>query len=127
LSTLALEICIGYVLNKPVNSNSDANRSLFSKSKLYAETSQLSECSTRNEIEKYGSYFGLSFNTNITGPFLRIEAFSDESVQPIGYLTAFIRPFPLGLLHLDAIKVKNHRYHYHYCLAAIRKYFTIAS
>ena len=61
------------------------------------------------DIEDYAKISGLTLNCTSTGPFLRIEAFPIGETELIGYLTAFIRPVPFGLFHLDTIKVKNRR------------------
>ena len=62
------------------------------------------------EIEEYAKLSGLQLKATETGPLLRLEAtpLSDPS-SPIGYLTAFIRPVPFKLFHLDTIQVKNRR------------------
>jgi len=74
---------------------------------------------TFDRLEKYANVCGLRLQIRSTGPYLRIEAFptlpssslavSMPQPQPIGYLTAFIRPFPPLLFHLDTIQVKNRR------------------
>lgn len=61
------------------------------------------------DIEEYAKVSGLILNCTTTGPSLRIEAFPIGETELIGYLTAFIRPIPFGLFHLDTIKVKNRR------------------
>ena len=60
-------------------------------------------------IEEYAKVSGLTLNCTTNGPLLRIEAFPKGETELIGYLTAFIRPLPFGLFHLDTIKVKNRR------------------
>lgn len=61
-------------------------------------------------IEYYAKLKGLTLKSSVNGPLLRLEAFSSEdNIKPVGYLTAFIRPVPLGTLHLDTIQVKNRR------------------
>ena len=60
-------------------------------------------------IERYAKVSGLILNCTTNGPLLRIEAFPIGETELIGYLTAFIRPLPFGLFHLDTIKVKNRR------------------
>ena len=62
-----------------------------------------------SDIEDYAAVSGLKLNCTTTGPFIRIEAFPIGDTELIGYLTAFIRPLPFGLFHLDTIKVKNRR------------------
>lgn len=78
---------------------------------------------TISEIEEYAKLVGLRIQTYSTGPLLRLEAFpinnspkiipgvrSDgNDDKPIGYLTAFIRPIPSNLLHLETIQVQNRR------------------
>ena len=76
---------------------------------------------TFKDIEDYAKISGLTLNCTTTGPFLRIEAFPTGEVELIGYLTAFIRPLPFGLFHLDTIKVKNRRQN----LGYVRKNWTI--
>jgi len=63
------------------------------------------------ELEEYAKASGLRLKSVATGPVLRIEAFPicNNEDEPIGYLTAFLRPFPFGLFHLDTIQVKNRR------------------
>ena len=74
-----------------------------------------------SDIEEYAKVSGLILNCTTTGPFLRIEAFPIGDTELIGFLTAFIRPLPFGLFHLDTIKVKNRRQN----LGYIRKNWTI--
>jgi hypothetical protein len=63
---------------------------------------------THSEIERFASFSNLRIKSTIIGPSLKLEAISkDDSV--VGYLTAFIRPIPFKLFHLDTIQVKNHR------------------
>jgi hypothetical protein len=76
---------------------------------------------TFKDIEDYAKISGLTLNCTTTGPFLRIEAFPTGETELIGYLTAFIRPLPFGLFHLDTIKVKNRRQN----LGYVRKNWTI--
>lgn len=74
------------------------------------------------DIEEYAKVSGLFISITTTGPFLRLEAFpiiGDHEL--IGYLTAFIRPLPFGLFHLDTIRVKNRRQN----LGYIRKNWAI--
>ena len=74
-----------------------------------------------SDIEEYAKVSGLILNCTTTGPLLRIEAFPIGDTELIGYLTAFIRPIPFGLFHLDTIKVKNRRQN----LGYLRKNWTI--
>lgn len=76
---------------------------------------------TISDIEDYAKISGLTLNCTATGPLLRIEAFPTGDAELIGYLTAFIRPLPFGLFHLDTIKVKNRRQN----LGYMRKNWTI--
>lgn len=76
---------------------------------------------TISDIEDYAKISGLTLNCTATGPLLRIEAFPTGDEELIGYLTAFIRPLPFGLFHLDTIKVKNRRQN----LGYVRKNWTI--
>jgi hypothetical protein len=76
---------------------------------------------TISDIEDYAKISGLTLNCTATGPLLRIEAFPTGDEELIGYLTAFIRPLPFGLFHLDTIKVKNRRQN----LGYMRKNWTI--
>jgi uroporphyrinogen-III synthase len=67
---------------------------------------------TLAEVEEYGRLMGLKIKAVVTGPLLRLEAaplVDAEFSSPIGYLTAFIRPVPFKLFHLDTIQVKNRR------------------
>ena len=89
---------------------------------LYGNTAN-NEYMTISEIEEYAKLIGLRIQTYSTGPLLRLEAFpinntpkiipgvrSDSNDdKPIGYLTAFIRPIPSNLLHLETIQVQNRR------------------
>ena len=61
------------------------------------------------EIQEYAKLSSLKLVATETGPYLRLEAFPAGSNELIGYLTAFIRPFPFGMLQLDTIQVKNRR------------------
>ena len=62
------------------------------------------------EIEELGIINGIIMKPEIGPLSLRIDAYSisDPSTR-IGYLSAFIRPFPFGLLQLDTIQVANRR------------------
>lgn len=70
-----------------------------------------------SKIEEYAGICGLRLQVTSTGPYLRIEAFPTSNslmspnahAQPIGFLTAFIRPIPPLLFHLDTIQVQNRR------------------
>lgn len=93
---------------------------VFSQS-LYAGNKNEDEFFSLSDIEDYGKVSGLTLNCTSTGPFLRIEAFPIGDPELIGYLTAFIRPLPFGLFHLDTIKVKNRRQN----LGYVRKNWTI--
>jgi hypothetical protein len=68
---------------------------------------------TRQELDEFGQTIGIRISSKVTGPFLRLEAFPLDALAadnaPIGYLTAFVRPYPLGLLQLDTIQVRNRR------------------
>jgi hypothetical protein len=64
---------------------------------------------TTEDIENYAKYSGLRIESKPNGPFLRLEAFPVDSSESIGYLTAFMRPVPLGLLQLETIQVENRR------------------
>jgi len=77
--------------------------------RLWASGSEHNFMSIR-DIEEYARISGLKLKASETGPALRLEAapLSDPD-SPIGYLTAFIRPLPLKLFHLDTIQVKNRR------------------
>lgn len=61
------------------------------------------------EVLEYAKMSSLDLKTKVTGPYLRIEAFPAGSTEIVGYLTAFIRPFPFGLFQLETIQVKNRR------------------
>lgn len=61
-------------------------------------------------LDYYASLKGIVLKPKVSGIVLRLEAFSKDDLEsPIGYLSAFIRPLPLGTLHLDTIQVKNRR------------------
>jgi hypothetical protein len=64
---------------------------------------------TIGDVENYAKYSGLELKSAVTGPFIRVEAFPIGGTDPIGYVTAFIRPFPFGMLQLETIQVKNRR------------------
>eukprot|EP01041_Mallomonas_annulata_P009039 gene9039-18720_t len=76
---------------------------------LNDRSANLAEYASVEEIERYASVFGLRLNTTITGPLLRIDVSTQNTAETLGYLTAFIRPWPLGLLQLDTVQVKNRR------------------
>ena len=71
-----------------------------------------------SEIEEYAKAIGLRIESYKTGPLLRLELFPlnvtiipgiPTDNKPVGYLTAFVRPIPSNLLHLETIQVKNRR------------------
>lgn len=65
---------------------------------------------TIDDLEKYAAKCGLGIRSEQKGVYLRLEAYS--LVNPelnVGYLTAFLRPIPLGLFQLDTIQVQNRR------------------
>lgn len=64
---------------------------------------------SRDDIEEYASLCGLTLKSSGFGPALRLDAYPEGSDQAIGYLTAFIRPIPLGLFQLETIQVENRR------------------
>ena len=82
---------------------------LMKRKNLTAVEAQRDQFFDFEDIEDYAKISGLTLNCTSTGPFLRIEAFPIGETELIGYLTAFIRPVPFGLFHLDTIKVKNRR------------------
>lgn len=61
---------------------------------------------TIRDIEIYANQSGISIQTKVIGPYLRLEAINSNDQQIIGYLTAFIRP---GVFHLETIQVENRR------------------
>ncbi len=65
------------------------------------------------DIERYARLSHINFRPSVTGPFLKLEAlvpgYAGFEPVVIGYLTAFIRPIPLGMLHLETIQVANRR------------------
>lgn len=78
------------------------------------EDSQGAASMSLAELEEYARVSGLRLKAMETGPLLRLEAHPIQSEgegesDAIGYLTAFIRPLPFGLFHLDTIQVKNRR------------------
>lgn len=64
---------------------------------------------TLNDIHHYAELSGLRLKVLPTGPYLRLEAYPLSDEESIGYLTAFIRPWPIGMLQLDTIQVQNRR------------------
>jgi len=65
---------------------------------------------TIEEIERFATFSKLKIKSSVTGPYLRLEAYPiDDDSTLVGYLTAFIRPFPFKLFQLDTIQVKNRR------------------
>ena len=64
---------------------------------------------TLSDIHHYAELCGLQLKVQPTGPFLRLEAYPISDSESIGYLTAFIRPWPLGMFQLDTIQVQNRR------------------
>jgi hypothetical protein len=107
--------------DSPRGYNSDAYGKSSEGFKLTATDKNDADFFTFKDIEDYAKISGLTLNCTTTGPFLRIEAFPTGEVELIGYLTAFIRPLPFGLFHLDTIKVKNRRQN----LGYVRKNWTI--
>ena len=81
----------------------------------YTKTSTLlsalySSSYTFDEIEALGFKSGIFLKSTITGPTLKLEAYVKSDLDyKIGYLNAFIRPFPPGLFQLDTIQVLNRR------------------
>ena len=88
-----------------------ANR--LQRVKLHAFDEQnIPRFATSEEIERYAAHFGLQLKMDIKGPALRIDVFASNDLNEldrVGYLTAFLRPLPLGMLQLDTIQVKNRR------------------
>ena len=64
---------------------------------------------TLNDIHRYADLCGLQLKVQPTGPYLRLEAYPKSDEESIGYLTAFMRPWPLGMFQLDTIQVQNRR------------------
>ena len=61
---------------------------------------------TIEDMANYAKLSGIQLKCQEVGPALKIEAFPLTSTeQPLGYLTAFIRPFPFGLFQLETIQV----------------------
>jgi len=61
------------------------------------------------EVELFAFKSGIYLKSTITGPGLKLEAFTKDDLDyKIGYLTAFVRPFT-GLLQLETIQVLNRR------------------
>ena len=55
---------------------------------------------TSTKIEYLASLQGIQLKSQITGgSYLKLEAFSAKG-EIVGYLTAFLRPVPIGTLHL---------------------------
>lgn len=63
---------------------------------------------TKEDIEKYAQVFGIKVVTSNNGPMFRIDVYA-EGAGAIGYLTAFLRPWPQSLIQLDTLQVKNRR------------------
>lgn len=61
------------------------------------------------EIQYYARSSGVILKDTSIGPYLRVEATAIGDISPVGYLTAFIRPWPPGLMQLETIQVKNRR------------------
>lgn len=96
-------------IDRPRGSNSRIIHKSSKSLKLNARDRTEVDFFSFKDIEDYAKISGLTLNCTTTGPYLRIEAFPIGEVELIGYLTAFIRPLPFGLFHLDTIKVKNRR------------------
>ena len=64
---------------------------------------------TTSDLEDLATKSSLRLEADVKGPLLTLQAFPIDSDKPIGYLSAFIRPIPFGLFHLDTIQVKNRR------------------
>jgi len=67
---------------------------------------------TCEDIERFSRLNGVVLRPQVSANVgLTIEAYvtGEENAKPIGYLSAFIRPIPGKLLHLDTIQVKNRR------------------
>lgn len=65
---------------------------------------------TVEEIEAYATICGLAVKKEENSLSLRLELFPiGNPTFKLGYLTAFLRPFPFGLLQLDTIQVQNRR------------------
>jgi hypothetical protein len=112
---LATALCVLFALALSVNSF-QSNRARYSDKThnarsllLHGSAKDRDGYFTISDIEDYAKISGLTLNCTATGPLLRIEAFPTGDEELIGYLTAFIRPLPFGLFHLDTIKVKNRR------------------
>jgi hypothetical protein len=117
---LIVSVCVNEVNSFMTTSNRVVNSIHIQKqSLLYGKNND--EFFKLSDIDDYAKISGLTLNCTATGPFLRIEAFPIGDPELIGYLTAFIRPLPFGLFHLDTIKVKNRRQN----LGYVRKNWTI--
>lgn len=82
-----------------------------SKTVYYANfiNSNSQDMLTIEEIESFASLSKIKIRSIITGPYLKLEALTQTDNSVIGYCTAFIRPFPFKLFHLDTIQVSNRR------------------
>lgn len=101
----AMYACFGMAfITTPINSISSRLRS--SRSSLNMAVS--SDMMAMEELNEYAKLCNISLKISSTGPSLKVEAFDSNDLL-IGYLTAFIRPIPYKLLHLDTIQVKNRR------------------
>ena len=109
MSLLQAWLVEGFLSSSPYNviqHHSPASIHGINRMRLHASQSdQLS----LPEIQEYAKLSSLKLIAKETGPYLRLEAFPAGSDELIGYLTAFIRPFPFGMLQLETIQVKNRR------------------
>jgi hypothetical protein len=59
---------------------------------------------TLQDVEEYAGLCGITLRPKATGPYLRLEAlvpgYAGFEPVVVGYLTAFVRPLPRGMLHL---------------------------
>ena len=84
-------------------------RFLFAMTTSNSPKSSQGSIFSLNDIYHYADLCGLELKVQPTGPFLRLEAYPKSDQESIGYLTAFIRPWPLRLFQLDTIQVQNRR------------------
>lgn len=100
---------IAYRSNKGTDGCSSLSSSRASPLQLFRQDST-ADTLTIEEIEKFATFSKLKIKSSVTGPYLRLEAYPiDDETSLVGYLTAFIRPFPFKLFQLDTIQVKNRR------------------
>jgi hypothetical protein len=109
LQTLLFKLIVLYGIIV-IFSNAFSIRSNRATTRFNQKMSSTEKFYTLEEVELFGFKSGIYLKPVITGPALKLEAYvKDDLDNKIGYLTAFIRPFPFGLLQLETIQVLNRR------------------